>query len=106
MGIMTFRLASLPQIIQQFLKDHAKNQGPFLLGYSGGPDSKALLYSLLECGIKQLHLAHVDHGWRPESAQEAADLRLEADKLHCPFHTIRLTKTKQGNSEDQARRAR
>lgn len=73
-----------------------------LLGYSGGPDSKALLYALLDCGITP-HLAHVDHGWREESAKEAQILRQEAELLGCPFHSKRLDIEKK---EDAARRAR
>ena len=41
-----------------------------LVGVSGGPDSTALLSSLVElresCEI-ELHVAHVDHGLRPEA---------------------------------------
>jgi len=73
-----------------------------LLGYSGGQDSKALLYALLECGVKP-HLAHVDHGWREESAREAQYLKKEADSLGCPFYTVRLRVAKK---EDEARRGR
>lgn len=73
-----------------------------MLGYSGGPDSKALLYALLECGVKP-HLAHVDHGWREESGEEAEQLRGEAAMLGCPFHCIRLEVEK---TEDSARKGR
>ena len=76
---------------------------PLLLGYSGGPDSKALLYALLDAGITP-HLAHIDHAWRPESAEEARLCRLEAETLGCPFHTIRLDPPPA--TEDEARNAR
>jgi tRNA(Ile)-lysidine synthase len=72
------------------------------LGYSGGPDSKALLYALLECGIKP-HIAHVDHGWREESSSEAEAIREEARLLNCPFFSKRL---EEKLNEDDARRAR
>jgi tRNA(Ile)-lysidine synthase len=72
------------------------------LGYSGGPDSKALLYALLEEGIFP-HLAHVDHGWRETSAKEAQMIVEEAKLLNCPLHTIRLNAPK---DENGARRAR
>lgn len=85
-----------------FLGVHWDRKKPLLLGYSGGPDSKALLYALLECGVKP-HLAHVDHGWRKESAQEAGALREEAAQLGCPFFSVRLDVEK---SEDAARKAR
>jgi tRNA(Ile)-lysidine synthase len=66
-------------------------KSPLLLGYSGGPDSKALLYALLEANIGPLHVAHVDHGWREESGREAEELRLEAASLGVEFHLHRLT---------------
>ena len=74
-----------------------------LLGYSGGPDSKALLYSLLECDVVP-HIAHVDHGWRQESREEANNLELEARRLGCPFISVRLEL--KGKKEEEARRAR
>lgn len=73
------------------------------MGYSGGPDSKALLYALLEEGVIP-HLAHVDHGWREESQREAEELSQEASRLGCPFHATRLEL--KGRSEEEARRAR
>jgi tRNA(Ile)-lysidine synthetase, N-terminal domain len=75
--------------VQKFLNEYWDQKSPLLLGYSGGPDSKALLYLLLELGVRP-HLAHVDHGWREESALEAQELKKEADFLNLPFHMIRL----------------
>src|SRR3990167_9397229 len=92
-------------LLSQFLKSRLLGR-PLLLGYSGGPDSKALLYALLENGVKNLHLAHVDHGWREASREEAKLLKEEAENLGCPFHTIRLGKAKKGNLEDKARKGR
>ena len=63
------------------------------LGYSGGPDSKALLYSLLACRrffSLELQVAHVDHGWRPTSGQEAEALKKEVLSLELPFHLCTL----------------
>ena len=81
---------------------------PLLLGYSGGSDSKALLYLLLECRdyfFFELHLAHIDHGWRQESKKQAELLRKEAEGLSLPFHlrTLSLKSFKKGNLEEQAR---
>jgi tRNA(Ile)-lysidine synthase len=92
--------------LNPFLQAHLDAEKPLLLGYSGGPDSKALLYALLEYGVKHLHLAHIDHGWRPESAQEAEQLREEARLLGCPFHSIRLDRMEGGNQEDKGRKER
>lgn len=75
--------------VKEFLRSNWDRKSPLLLGYSGGPDSKALLYLLLELGYAP-HLAHVDHGWREESRKEAEALKLEAEKLNLPFHTVRL----------------
>ncbi len=99
---MVSRLAE----VDEFLKAQWVGDRPLLLGYSGGPDSKSLLYALLESGVKKLHLAHVDHGWREESALEAEELREEAHRLGCPFHSIRLQMPEKGNKEDLARQAR
>ncbi len=82
-------MMSLTCQVLKFLDEHWDRTSPLLLGYSGGPDSKALLYLLLEAGVRP-HLAHVDHGWREESAAEAQALREEADGLGLPFHTVRL----------------
>ncbi|MEI6387792.1 MAG: tRNA lysidine(34) synthetase TilS [Spirochaetota bacterium] len=40
---------------------------PALVGFSGGPDSTALLEVLSALGAGPLRLVHVDHGLRPES---------------------------------------
>lgn len=49
-------------------------------------------------------IAHVDHGWRQESRDEALLLQEEASKLGCPFFTTRLELKEK--SEDAARKAR
>lgn len=59
---------------------------------SGGPDSLALLHILAELrkplGIG-LHVAHLDHGLREESATEAAFVASEAHRLGLPFSGLR-----------------
>lgn len=93
--------------LKTFLQNHWDQMSPLLLGYSGGPDSKALLYGLLEAGCKgHLHVAHVDHGWRKESGEEAASLRCEVAALSLPFHTVRLSIFETKNREAKAREAR
>jgi tRNA(Ile)-lysidine synthase len=81
---------------------------PLLIGYSGGPDSKALLYLLLECRRffpLELHIAHIDHGWREESAAEAQEIQSEAERLGLPLHlkSLFLKDFSPGNSEEQGR---
>lgn len=95
----------LTKTVKKFIETKGDRTLPVLLAYSGGPDSKALLYSLLDAGIKP-HLAHVDHGWRAESAQEALILQLEAAELGVPFHTIRLSERPLANLEDHGRESR
>ena len=92
--------------VANFLAGTWDGRSPLLLGYSGGADSKALLYALLEIGCKTLHLAHADHGWRPESANEANALQQEAEELRIPFHIARFTRVSKGNQEAAARKSR
>lgn len=81
-----------------------------LLGYSGGPDSEALLQLFLATGLTHcymLHLVHVDHGWRVESKEEAKILQQKAAALQIPFHLFELDPLKAvGNLENWARNAR
>jgi tRNA(Ile)-lysidine synthase len=94
------------KIVREFLAKHWDGRHPLLLGYSGGPDSKALLYALLEARCSCLHLAHVDHGWRKESRKEASELEKEAEGLGLPFHTIQLNLPRAANKEAASRKAR
>jgi tRNA(Ile)-lysidine synthase len=84
---------SLQLQIKKFLESRLVQDKPILLGYSGGPDSKALLYLLYVCRRffpVDIHLAHIDHGWREESAKEAAAIQVEADHLGLPLYTHKL----------------
>ena len=92
--------------LQSFMTAYWDGHSSLLVGYSGGPDSKALLYSLLESHASILHVAHVDHGWREESALEAEKIRQEIEALGLPFHTIRLPPPVRGNREAAAREDR
>ncbi len=74
-----------------FIRRYHKPGRPVLLGFSGGPDSLALCHLLIESGV-DLHLAHVDHGWREESALEADSLAAYAKELGVPFYVRRLQK--------------
>jgi tRNA(Ile)-lysidine synthase len=57
---------------------------PVLAGVSGGPDSLCMLDVLRQLGYS-LVVAHLDHGLRPESAQEAERLRQLAEQAGLPF---------------------
>ena len=91
--------------LKKFLEERKLNHAPVLLGYSGGPDSKALLHLLSEARrffSFELHLAHVDHGWREESAEQAMQLKRSTG---LPFHLLQLKREdfSQGNWEEQGR---
>lgn len=54
-----------------------------LIGVSGGRDSVALLHQLHAADFRQLVVCHLDHGLRPESADEARFVEELASKLGC-----------------------
>jgi tRNA(Ile)-lysidine synthase len=91
--------------LRQFLKRYDAKRAPLVVGWSGGADSTALLYALLEEGVRP-HAVHVDHGWRQTSAEEAERLRQEASSLKIPFWAFRLQMAAGSNLEDRARRER
>jgi tRNA(Ile)-lysidine synthase len=67
--------------------------GAVVVAASGGPDSTALLYCLraLAPGRRwRLAVAHLDHGLRPDSAEDAAFVRRRAASLGLPFLTARV----------------
>lgn len=99
----------LPCVVKEFLKIHYLRKGPLLLGFSGGGDSLALLYLLKEIQTTfsfQLHLAHVDHGWRQESREQAEQLQKLAKQLELPFHLYTVIDQKQRNLEAEGRQVR
>lgn len=96
---------ALLRTVKHFLTLHYVPGKPLLVGFSGGPDSLALLHLLLECGMDlDLHIAHVDHGWRAESAEQADRLKKEVQALKLPFHLKRLENVPM--KENEARQAR
>lgn len=96
--------------IKDFIKVNWREGKPILLGFSGGPDSLALLHLLLECRQfykLDLQLIHIDHGWRKESKKEAQDLMEMSQKLSLPFHFQEITSfSSASNLEDKSRKAR
>lgn len=73
----------------QHLEKNLPKTGPLLLGISGGPDSLALFFLLLNyCKMHAIHFgaAHIDHSWREGSDLEANQLK-HLCKIHdIPFH--------------------
>ncbi|MFC5081955.1 tRNA lysidine(34) synthetase TilS [Microvirga arabica] len=69
------------------------NEAPGILAaVSGGPDSMALMQSLARWASlgrrPPIHVATVDHGLRPEAADEAAFVAREAALLSLPHRTL------------------
>lgn len=96
--------------VYKFLIEHYDPQKPLLIGLSGGPDSLALFYTLLEIKALlplKLGIAHVDHRWRACSAEEATKLEQLARELSLPFHLKVLNPKKlTGNLEEACRNER
>lgn len=84
-----------------------------VVGVSGGADSTCLLLVLFKLRDElnlALHVAHVDHGLRPDSGKDAEFVAALADHWQLPYHLKRLkpgeTNKPGENMEAAARRAR
>jgi len=75
------------------------------VGWSGGADSTALLLALHAAGCR-VRAWHVDHGWRDDSAEEAALLAEQAAAWGIPFSGARLPVVPVANMEAVARKGR
>jgi len=97
----------IEQVFDCFLKNNIVAPMSVLVGFSGGADSLALLYLLMEFRCKYqliIHLAHIDHGWREESRREAEELRSLSSELSLPFYCKVLDPhSMEGNIEDACR---
>lgn len=91
----------------EFLKLHFDPSRPVLLAFSGGADSSALFYLLLRYAQEnalRFGVAHVDHGWRPESSTEATAIKELVTGLGIPFHSKILVPDQiKGNIEEACR---
>ncbi len=91
--------------LRDFLSVHHTSGQPVVVGVSGGSDSLTLLFACQELGI-DVHVAHLDHGWRDESAEEARALeQLVKEKTNYPFHGRRVEPADR-NLEAEGRRER
>jgi tRNA(Ile)-lysidine synthase len=91
-------------------------QGTLLIAVSGGADSMALLYGAARLQHSQaegwrLSVAHLDHGLRPDSADDAAFVADAAGVLQLPFTTRRtdvaaLARAEGRSIEEAGREAR
>ncbi len=99
----------LKEEIRLFLIKNLIDNKPILLGYSGGPDSKALLYLLLSLKNEvpfDLHLLHIDHNQRSTSRKEAILIEKEAKTLKLPCHIKKITSKYSSNIEGNLREER
>lgn len=81
----------LRQQVENFIRENALFQpgARLVLAVSGGPDSLCLLDLLTELSKTwrlNLQVAHLNHGLRPEAAEEAKRVRTEAEARGWPFH--------------------
>lgn len=102
---------SLEKQVLSFLQTNVKKENAhFLLAYSGGPDSKALLYLLLALRNKypfKLSIAHVHHGLRKESDEEEQIISEEIAALQLPLYLEKLNFNElNGNLEEAMREKR
>lgn len=103
----------LKKVLQAIQKHRLINNGDRVLAaVSGGPDSVALLYVLYalkdELGIK-LHVAHLDHGLRPDSAKDGRFVETLARRLNIPCSVARINLksiSKKGSLEEICRNKR
>jgi len=102
--------SSIENKLHRFLSAQYKIDQPVLLAFSGGPDSLALLHLLLDYQKKhplRFALAHVDHGWREESKEEARLIAKMADELGLALHLKTLDpRALSGNLEAACREER
>ena len=91
-----------------------ENGDNIIIGLSGGPDSMALLYVLLDIDEIDfnIHIAHVNHGVRGKEALEDENfVRDLAKKLKLPYYSTRVNmdeyaKEKGLSSEEAGRELR
>lgn len=92
----------LTQLAQSAVEKCGLTKGqPILLGVSGGADSLALMHGLDVLGYDVV-VAHVDHGLRAESPQEADFVRLLAEARGLPFYSQQVDVQQTADSETQS----
>jgi len=84
------------QDIYNFIQEHKliPEGSRVVLGLSGGPDSVFLLHFLADLQRKrtiELIAAHLDHEWRPESAQDTQFCKKITDELGIPFISVKAS---------------
>ena len=83
------------QIFEYCEKYHMLEEGDgVVLGVSGGADSVCLLFALLELQSKwnlRLHVVHVNHGIRPDAADDGAYVRQLCEERSIPFYLFEVS---------------
>jgi tRNA(Ile)-lysidine synthase len=98
-------------LVRDTIRRHAMLAGGevVLVAVSGGADSTALLDLLLalapQWGLR-LHVLHVDHGLREDSAADAEFVRALGRRLGVPVEATRVSVVRRGSLEEAARVAR
>ncbi len=102
----------LPQAVARQVDAAGLSGATLVAAVSGGPDSLALLHALhclADSYALSLHVAHVDHGLRPSSGQDAEFVREHAEALGLPCTVVAVDVPRRGDgsfSESAARDAR
>jgi tRNA(Ile)-lysidine synthase len=79
---------------------------PAVVAVSGGVDSMCLLHFLLSKGFRNLVVAHVDHGWRDSSYEDALFVEAHSKKFNLPCYLLNLKDKNIPHTEAAAREAR
>lgn len=100
-------MAHVIQLVKSFFERHfTDDTRPVLLALSGGCDSLALFYLLIDLKLP-FAVAHVDHGWREESRQESEEIFRLASQYATPCHLKQLDPSQmKGNLEAACREER
>lgn len=100
-------MSALVKEIERFIEKYLDRTLPVLVGVSGGIDSLALFEALCKYSGLHIGVAHVDHGWREESGEEATALKDYVESKNITFHLLKLDpKELEGNLEDACRDCR
>ncbi len=100
---------NLLEVLKKFLYKNLNLKKPVLLAYSGGVDSSCLFDLLLKCKNEMqidLHVAHINHGWRKESVIEARLIKEKMKKLNICFHYKKFKIDSNKNLENESRNKR
>ncbi|PYM92282.1 MAG: tRNA lysidine(34) synthetase TilS [Candidatus Rokuibacteriota bacterium] len=102
---------ALRALVERTIRRHAMLAGgeTVLVGVSGGADSVALLHlliALVPSWRLRLHVLHVDHELRPDSARDGDFVRALGARLGVPVDVATVTVDRRASLEAAARTAR